>query len=351
MYTKAALLIAVAAGTCAAQVSKPLPANGAVNAAPSIPSATALVSPVPLYPSTGVIPPALATQFIFLEDKTGDLILSWSPGVSGPATAASVPGGQTQVRLERKTHVSPMLYVTLSSDGASRIVYNYSMVNQAAASRNIAEWSVPVPVPSSTLPAAAVGNAAVVDDTPAVSPPGGWSSSVAPPVRGISLVTWSRGSGPGIAPNSSLSGASISSPLLPGFARLSVSGDIAGADASQLNLPPAVSDALTQLEATGFNQVTVLSLAPRFVPGTNKLTIVADFFQGISTLTRAGYLDAGSGFVKEATSALSAYLAGTQTAADGPASDYSGPSLAIQSRPSSPLESQIYQAMRLSLGI
>jgi hypothetical protein len=342
------ILFTAAAFTVHGQISKTSIEPGAPPARASAAAVSAVLSPIPLYPANGAIPAEMSDKYLFLDGATRDLVISYPASLA--TSDVPMAGPRTEVRVEMKTHVSPFVYVQFSPDTSGRIRYGYTIVNEARATRDIASWSIAVPHPGSNLPARAVDRASVEANTPAAVTPRGWRIATAAPDRGRVTMTWAKTGDVGVAPNAMLSGVSVSSPLLPGFVRLTFAGSSADAGVDLSAIPAAVKKALDDFEATNFNQVTVLSLGPKFPVGTNKLAIAADLLEGITVLTQHKHLRSDSPFLTEATAALRAYLNGAQDAADGPASDYVGPAVHLEQQPAAGLEAQIYQAMQLSLG-
>jgi hypothetical protein len=341
IITLRTILFAVAGLNAYAQIEK------AAIAAPSAPAASAFLSPIPLYPANGAVPDELSGNYVFLDGTTHDLVISYPADLAISGTPAL--GSRTELRIELKTHVNPMVYVSFSTDPSGRLKYAYTIVNQPPATRDIASWSLTVPIPGSNLPVRAVDQEFVARHVPELSTPAGWTTSMSPPEKGLATIRWSKSGTTGIALSSALSGITVSSPLLPGFVHINFAGSASDAGLELSSLPSAVRSAVDAFNATSFNQVTVLNLGPKFPVGTNKLTIAANFLEGITSLTMRNYIRADSPFVKEATAALTAYLKGAESAADGPASDYIGTSLVLVQPPAAGLETQIYQALQLSL--
>ena len=148
-----------------------------------------------------------------------------------------------------------------------------------------------------------------------------------------------------------MSGFTVASALKPGFVSATAKGTSTSPDFSALNIPSRVHQALTALENSGFNERAVLTIGPQYPSGTNLLRMVSNFREGLVVLEQHGYLSRSSLFASEAIDVLTRYLDGAKFSADGPASDYVGPSLVLKQKPAAGLESQIYEAMKLSLGM
>jgi hypothetical protein len=181
---------------------------------------------------------------------------------------------------------------------------------------------------------------------------GSWVAAKSQPSPGIVQVNWSA-STPAvhIAPGATGSGFGISSPLKPGFVEANAEGYTVGSELDQLNVPNQVMAQLAALQRSGFNRQKVLTIGPKFEPDTPPIAIAADFAHGIDVLTRNGYLDVNSTFVKQASQQLGAYLMGAQSAGDISAREYIGPAISITANPAPGLEAQIYQALKIGLGL
>jgi len=337
------ILFAAAALAASGQVSKTAaqPGLAVPNGAAAV---TAHLSPIPLYPASGVIPPEMTDHFLFFDPQTGELVVSYPENVDDPSFLDH-PAARRQFRLELKKNVNAMVYVAFNKDRLGRYTYSYRIANQGDAKQDIGLFSLPAPFPAA--PDASADMAA--RHAPAIVGAGGWRAAVAAPDRGIARVEWSSAGASGIRAGTMAGEFVVASALKPGFVQATVRGASAGPELSMAQAPARVRQALRELEESGYNQQAVMTLGPQFPESTNQITMAANFLEGILVLKQHGYLDANSRFVAEAVDALTQYLDGTRNAADGPAADYVGPALRLREKPAAGLEAQIREAMKISL--
>lgn len=309
---------------------------------------TAQLSPIPLYPGNGVIPQELAANLVFFDPQKGNLVVSYPYNIDD-ATAAPSSGPRKEFRVELKKQVNAMLYVAFGKNSSGQTTYSYNVVNKSDAKQDVGSVSLAIPSPGSNLPRTAVSRDLVDQASPAITGSGGWDAAALPADKGVVQVRWSKTGEHGVAAGSTAGGFAVASVLRPGFMFATVRGLSAGPELTDIQAPARVHEALTALDESGYNQQTVLTLGPQFPGSANRVAIAANFLEGISVLTQHRYMDAQSPFVKETIASLRRYLAGTALGIDGPAADYVGPSLALQSKASAGLEAQIAEAMKISL--
>jgi hypothetical protein len=339
------LIVAVSlAATATAQVTKPA----------SIPSGTGStitgqISQIPLYPGS-VVPPELSGKLLFFDPESRELVISYPDNVADPNFALN-PGPRTVVRTKLKKDIRVLAFVAIAKDVMGSYGYSYTLANQLDAKQGVSHFSLPVPSPGSNLPAGAVSSEIVTQNAPSIlGNASGWTSRLTSADRGVVQLEWSTTTGEGLPPGGLASGFNASSALKPGFVHAIVRG-FSGLPLTISNLPLPVQQSLVDLENSGYNQQVLMTLGPQFSASTNLIAIAANFLEGIATLKHHGYLDSASPFVQEATVTLTQFLEGTRFGSNGPAADYKGPSLVVGQRPIGPLESQIYEAMKLSLDL
>jgi hypothetical protein len=81
-------------------------------------------------------------------------------------------------------------------------------------------------------------------------------------------------------------------------------------------------------------------LAPKFDKNASEKTIAADYMQGLTALSHTGAMTADSAFVKSTLSDLDAYI---KAGGSGP--------LKLSAQPKGDAETQIFNAMKISLHI
>lgn len=323
------------------QIQKPvispssLPASGGI----TVP----VLSPIPIYPGSAVAANTFPSNFLFLDPKSRELVISYPDNVDSPAYPQS-PGPRQEVRVQLKRDISAMVYVSFGADVLGRTIYTYTLVNQSDAKQDLSFFSLPVPSPGSNVPGVSVNAPSVVGSA-------GWGATVSQPDKSIVHVTWSQPGLNGIRAGGMLGGFTVASVLKPGFVSATAKGTSTSPNFNALNVPSRVHQTLAALEDSGFNERAVLTIGPQFPSDTNLLRMVLNFREGLVALEQHGYIKSSSPFLIEAKDVLTRYLEGARFAVDGPAADYSGPSLALKAKPTAGLETQSYQAMKLSLGI
>ncbi len=117
---------------------------------------------------------------------------------------------------------------------------------------------------------------------------------------------WSRRDAPKleIAPGQDNSDFVVRSSYLPGFTTAYVQGGHALATPGEL--PFEVGGQLAPLMRLRENNRVVLTIGPRFAPGTDSRTIAADYQKGLESLAKRGLLADKAPFYKEATRILQA---------------------------------------------
>jgi hypothetical protein len=98
-----------------------------------------------------------------------------------------------------------------------------------------------------------------------------------------------------------------------------------------------------------FNSASVLTLGPKLGPHNFKVEIAADFHVGISRLVRAGVLDGESAFPKQALSTLQSFIDIHRPEELVREEERSVPFPSIKEKPSTPIEKEIYEAMKVAL--
>ncbi len=302
---------------------------------------TGRVSLVPAYPPDGNIPPQYSNQFVFADTKTGDLVLSFPENLGMPDFAQN-PGRRITVKLELGTHVLPAISVRTWKDDPGKYVYEYNLENRPGARQAIMNCYLPLPSPES------------VRD---IQQPSGWGNSsfnlglASSNIGEMSGIGWfSRGEAHAVRPGSQLHAFRVTSVNRPGFVTVYVRGN-AHVLAVPGELPDEVSKQLLPLRRLENDSQPLLTIGPRFRPDTNKIVIAGEFFAGISRLIGHHQLDAEAAFVKEALSVLKTYLEAAQQQGNTPAEQFIGPPLQFSQKPSPGLETEIYEALKLSLDI
>jgi hypothetical protein len=311
------------------------------------------LSPVPLLSPDGVIPDEQAGNFVFLDTATWDLVISYPENVGDPEFLQH-PGPRVTRHIALDKHVDPMVYVSFIRDQNGKLRYVYSVHNTVNAKQGIRAWTLQVPQPPALLNTTVL-QTDVASSARTFGAPSSWGtgSVTTRTTVGQQSPTWSTSTPQStIAPGASLTGFSLQSEdLQPGFVRAAFSSAAVPTQLSSLDVPGPVQKQLAALDTMDFNNQTVLTLGPKFGPNDNQIAKVADFFTGFRILNRSGYLTNQSPFVQEALRILQSYLDGVAQSPPVPVDEYQGPELVITHAPNGPLETQIYEAMKLTLGV
>ena len=305
---------------------------------------------VPPYPQDGQIPPQYANQYVFADPLTEDYIISYPENLGTPEFAQN-PGRRITARVERAIHIAPEISVeTRRNEG--KYLYEYSIKNGPGARQTIKRFMISLPM---------------LDETEPIAEPAGWihgklnqlarSNSPAPtPVPAILEnadlgISWMVVGQPHTmaAQGAGARGFKILSPNKPGFVPVFVYG-AAKVLAVPGELPDEVSSQLKPLMGVADSK-SVMTLGPRFKPDTHKVIIVSDLLSGINRLTSAHKLDADSPFLKEAVTALRGYMQAAEAAGETPLEEFNGPAIQVNTSPAPGLETEIYDAMKLSLDL
>jgi hypothetical protein len=298
---------------------------------------TAQLSPVPLYPGDGNIPPELKDYFVFLDPETWDLVVSYPEGDS------------TSVRKRFKVglarHVVPSLAVEVKKQASGSYSYRYTVSNRGNARQAIKSWYLSVPRPKAPDPADPSSRTVSVPAGPwrqidyAFSP-GNWSKRWDSQEVNANIR-------PGMGPQS----FQIQTENKPGFTTAYFQGPTPHNEIALHGMPQRVIDQLELCQDLQFNSASVSTLGPMFAPGTLRVVIAGDFHVGISMLIKQGRLDAASPFIKDALFALQQFIElprGDELTAEV---DQSVQFPTISEKPSTPAESEIEHAMKLAFDL
>jgi len=322
--------------------------------------------PVPTWPESGQIPLGLENQYVFLtpeKDAVFVLVPEVHGGLAGNKKPVRIPLRNQQVpsvivSMQELPSARAFQVLTTSRDPSpqsslgmpspvwetayGRYLYQYTIENAPSAKDAIEVWlfvASPFARLRGTPPAQsnwgrAIGGA-YLPQMPANAPQ--LELRGAPNGR---YITWSSlEEGSGIAPGESLAGFEIVSDYKPGFTTarfkqaLFIDQHVPG------DWPPEVHAQLDFLRGFGWGLPTLLTFGPMFAPDAPRDEIVPNIRSGIARLIETGRLDPESAFVKEVIAALQ----------ETPPPD--GRESRILSAPSSELEAEIKEALRISLGL
>jgi len=330
--------------------------------------------PVPIWPQDGKIPPELQDRYVFITSGRDALmiLLPETPGgdIKGPKKVVRYPlynqldpGVAFAIRelqpSERSLTYSSMSgpsygvpplrfpsMVQLEAEGD--YLYQYTISNGRAAKDAIGNWSLVVAADTVAVPTHHTG-----EDVHAswlsgwIATPGRaggpWQQAEVPGAPNGELVSWflsaASTTGVRVAPGESLGGFQIKSDRKPGFTtayfKVAPADDRSPLDPEEI--PREVAAQARFLTNIRLDRKTGLTLGPMFTLDAPRAEIVANFRAGIGRWIEKHQLDPQSSFVKEVQQALQTEPA---TGQDG----------VIQSQPTNQRETEIMQALRISLG-
>jgi len=331
--------------------------------------------PVPAWPANGVIPPELKNHYVFVDLAKNEYIVAYPENLGSPTFEKDGPSDRRVNRYKLQRDVDPRVAVAVTASTGGKYKYAYTVLNSPSAKESLDQWAVVLPdaVDSSTVkqPAGWFGVIQKGRKFPVVNPDWIKSGSAA-------VFSFAKPDGQ-ILPGSVKAGFELESDLKPGFtvgffrqtesldATVQASGNIpqqvvrnatppaapgaaagggggggggGGQPAGATTAWQPIKDDVDKLLRFEYNSKTVLVLAPKFDKGASASAIAGDFRQGISALSQSGVLTADSAFVKSTLSELDTYI---KAGGSGP--------LKLSAQPRNQAESEVFNAMKISLSI
>ena len=273
-----------------------------------------------------------------LDPRTGDFVAG-SVGSGGSGL------GEFRVSLGNRGLPEIGVDVTARPDEGA-FDYAYRVSNGAEAGAPIVTWGLMTPVADRTKtlthPIWQVGAAALSDRVVAVTSQEGTQTGMGPLLSpgGSELSRWRTAAERfAIQAGSSLSLFGVRSDFLPGWTTAYVGSD----DAIELPEHPLPRDVMAGLEVLSrpsHYYTAVLTMGPKFEPGTARTWIAGDWLFGVQSMVVAGQLTSGSPYVAELLDALFR-IAGSASEAQVP--------LKIGSTPNGAMEALVDKAVRMAL--
>jgi hypothetical protein len=259
------------------------------------------LSPVPIWPATGVIPQPFKDHYVFFDPSNNQMVFAYPPNL-GQASYAQDPMPRQVERVSLESPIIASLSVTTQKQGLD-FNYHYRISNSARAKEAIVHVNI------------ATSSLNVNDDLAA---PENWNSVVhASQVKPILVpsmknsmdmnlnLNWHAQGTAGIEPGRTLDGFNISTDLKPGFVWAYVDGE-APLTLSK-RLPQVVLKQATPLLQSMRTKKNILTVGPRFTDETPMLKMVENFHSGIQHLIREGKINGNSPAVSEALRVLENY--------------------------------------------
>jgi hypothetical protein len=285
---------------------------------------SAVFSPYPAYSDGKVLANVdLASPIVAWDVRTGDyLVLRRDGGRVGE-----------EVRLKGSRNLSPVVSVKITQVPGGAWEYMYSFENGRSAADRIGEVSLVLPTHVKVLSRSSPPNWRVSQRL-ALDP--------GEVVEGWTPLDLAASVGSGV----SRTGFQLTSAETPGFLPARVhAADIGSSDRIKA-APEPIQELVRNVQRNGFDSAVVLTIGPKFPPGTNRIAILADFHEGLQVLLKQRHLSETSEFIADLRAALRTYLNAIAQAADVPAEEFIGPSVRVAGKPATALEAQIHAALK-----
>ena len=316
--------------------------------------------PVPAYPDNGEIPEELRRRLLFLDEESGDLIVSFppAPDFEGLQPGQKMEGGRVKDKAPLGIATCPSLSVAIYPSGdprSRRRVYHYRLHNRRQARLPIWQMILPIPLTQKTLP--------VYDR---ISPYGwnvphwdgpkegefmqrrlrtmtfGWGDAYRQEMRRSMIrrrVNWYAVEAT-IEPGNTLDTFMLSTEALPGIVRAYVRGT-SSTSTGQINWTEALMEQLQPFRSIENNSLSISTVGPKFSPNADKQSIASDFLSSLEELIETGELARESPFIQEMLRLLETVAAGGGGAVEA---------AAWPSETETDFQAEILMAIRLSLG-
>ena len=307
--------------------------------------------PVTAYPPDGNIPAELKDRFVFLDEDSGDLVVSFSPDLNSenPELGQEIQETRITERVGLAISTCPSLSVVIQAagDGQSRgYEYRYRLRDRGAGKQPITKWVMPLsgqePIGSMVSPPG--WGREESDIKPAVlEASAAWGDTYREELQRAMLRRrirwWSQHSQWRVEPGNALEPFSFTTEARPGIVRAYIQGPYGIATRSIM--PPSVDDQLWAFAFVENNSLSISTIGPKFSPDADQASVASDFLDSIRELIEHGEVSGESQFIQEALDRL-------EILAEG---DINVGELAPWSaEPGTDFEIEILSAIRLSLG-
>ena len=316
--------------------------------------------PVPAYPPSGEIPEELHERLVYLDEETGELVLSFPlyPAFEGLGPGQELIGGRVVEKAPLGIASCPSLSVAIYQPGDPRTrgyVYRYRIQNRSQARKSIGQILLPVPLKQQEVGLSGLvrpygwgvddwelPESRVEERSKAMS--SSWGEDYRQEVRHSMLrrrINWhAQLSQYDIAQGKTLEPFGFTTEALPGIVRAYV--------VAKPSLISTRSNWVWELReqkwAFSFrenNSLSISTLGPKFSPDADKRLIALDFLGSLEELIRTGELEGESPFIRKLFSLLETVAGGSGGAVEA---------AAWPSGTETDFEAEILMALRLSLG-
>lgn len=315
--------------------------------------------PVPAYPPSGEIPEDLHDRLVYLDEETGELVLSFPsyPGEELEPWQELVAGRVVQ-RVPSGIASCPSVSVAIYQPGDPRTrgyIYRYRIQNLPQAGKPIGQILLPVPLKQQEMPLSGLVRphgwgvddwelpaARVEQRAKAMS--SSWGEDYRREVRRSMLrrrIRWySQLTKYRLAQGQTLEPFGFTTEARPGIVRAYVVGRPSLISTSG-NWGWELREQLWAFKFDEINSLSISTLGPKFSPDADKRLIALDFIGSLEELIQAGELEGESPFIRKVLPLLETMAGGAAAAVEA---------AAWPSEAETEFQAEILMALRLSLG-
>ena len=315
--------------------------------------------PVPAYPPSGEIPGELHERLVYLDEETGELVVSFLPypDFEGLEPGQEIIGGRVVEKAPLGIASCPSLNVAIYQPGDPRTrgyIYRYRLQNRLQARKPIGRLLLPVPLKQQEVPLSGLVQPYGwgVDDwelpqsrverrSKAMS--SSWGEAYRREVRDSMLrrrISWhAHRAKYDIAQGKTLEPFGFTTETRPGIIRAYVVAKPIRIS-SRSNWVEELRKQKWAFSFPEINSLSISTIGPKFSPDADKRLIASDFLDSLEELIRTGELDGESPFIRKVIPLLETVAGG------GGAVEAAG----WPSGTETDFQAEILMALRLSLG-
>ena len=294
------------------------------------------ISPVPLWPPNGLIPPELAEWYVFYDPNTEEIVIAY-PGNLGKADFEKDHGSLVIHRMGTNRGARPTMESEVTPAGGGKFRYTYRLSNAPSAKKSIASFDLVSPgEPDGALIAPPTWRGASMRSrVEAVGAALGTAGAT-----GVLLSWYFMDEQAQVGRGMSLDGFAVSSIYGPGISVAYVTGGVH--ESPPGGLPDVVDEQLQRPLSKAFNTQSVLTIGPKFAPGTPRSRIAQDYYFGILRMVDTGLLERQSPFVAGILEKLQQYF-------NQNAEAFARAPFQIAQKPQNQLEQSLLRALTLAV--
>lgn len=316
--------------------------------------------PVPAYPPSGEIPEELHERLVYLDEETGELVLSFPlyPAFEGLVPGQELIGGRVVEKAPSGIASCPSLSVAIYQPGDPRTrgyVYRYRIQNLPQARKSIGQILLHVPLKQQEMGLSGLVRPYGwgVDDWElpqsrvegrAKAMSSSWGEDYRREVRDSMLrrrIDWhAQLTQYTLAQGKALEPFGFTTEARPGIVRAYVVGS-PSVISTRSNWVWELREQKWAFSFPEINSLSISTIGPKFSPAADKRLIALDFLDSLEELIRDGELDGESPFIRKVTPLLETVSGGAGGAVEA---------AAWPSETETDFEAEILMALRLSLG-